>query len=52
MRAKESDKSKVEKWKTEGKVCANGCWCGLFVVACSLFVPGEVFKDKERAELQ
>ena len=41
MRAKESDKTKSEKRKapeekTEEEVCANGCWCGLFVVAVCL----------------
>ena len=41
MRAKESDKSRSEKRKapeekTEGEVCANGCWCGLFILAVCL----------------
>ena len=44
VRQEQSKKRKASEEKTEGKVCANGCWCGLFV-------PGEVFKDKERTEL-
>ena len=51
VRQEQSKKRKAPEEKTEGKVCANGCWCGLFVVTSGLFVPGEVFKDKERTEL-
>ena len=49
VRQEQSKKRKAPEEKTEGEVCANGCWCGLFVVA--VFVPGEVFKEKERTKL-
>ena len=32
----QTDKTKAPEEKTEGEVCANGCWCGLFVVAACL----------------
>ena len=44
VRQEQSEKRKAPAEKTEGEVCANSCWCGLFV-------PGEDFKDKERTEL-
>ena len=33
VRQEQSKKRKAPEEKTEGDVCANGCWCGLFVVA-------------------
>jgi len=36
VRQEKSKKRKAPEEKTEGKVCANGCWCGLFVVAVCL----------------
>ena len=52
MRAKESDKSRSEKRKapeekTEGEVCENGCWCGLFVVAVCLCLEKTSWTRKE-----
>ena len=36
VRQEQSKKRKVPEEKTEGEVCSNGCWCGLFVVAICL----------------
>jgi len=36
VRQEQSKKRKAPEEKTEGEVCANGCWCGLFVVAVCL----------------
>ena len=33
VRQEQSKKRKAPEEKTEEEVCANGCWCGLFVVA-------------------
>ena len=35
-RQEQSKKRKAPEEKTEGKVCAKGSWCGLFVVAVCL----------------
>ena len=36
VRQEQSKKRKAPEEKIEGEVCANGCWCGLFVVAVCL----------------
>ena len=33
VRGEQSKKRKAPEEKTEGEVCANGCWCSLFIVA-------------------
>ena len=35
-RQEQCKKWKAPEDKTEGEVCANGCWCGLFVIAVCL----------------
>ena len=36
VRQEQSKKRKAPEEKTEGEVCVNGCWCGLFVVTVCL----------------
>ena len=38
IRHESSKKRKAPEEKTEGEVRANGCWCGLFVIAVCLFL--------------
>ena len=52
---KESDKSKVREGRRQKRrgLCERllGAVCLLQQFVCLLFVPGEVFKEKERTEL-
>ena len=47
VRQEQSKKRKAPEEKTEGEVCANGCWCGLFVVAVCLCLEKSLRTRKE-----